>query len=166
MNIGLTLLGQSLVFLIFVAFCMKYIWPVLKSAMTERQQAIAQGLVAAEEAERKLGEAESGAEEERAKARAEAAQIIEQARQQANQMIEDAKGNARAEGERLLEAAQAEIDQGSQSGSGKPAPPGRRIGPDGRGTGARGEHRPQPPRTHARTSRSGAIEPTWRNSQL
>ena len=111
MNIGLTLFAQSLVFLIFVAFCMKYIWPVLKSAMVERQQAIAQGLVAAEEAERKLGEAESGAEEERAKARAEAAQIIEQARQQANQMIEDAKGNARAEGARLLEAAQAEIDQ-------------------------------------------------------
>lgn len=111
MNIGLTLFAQSLVFLIFVAFCMKYIWPVLKSAMAERQQSIAQGLAAAEEAERKLGEAESRAEEERAKARAEAAQIIEQARQQANQMIEDAKGNARAEGVRLLEAAQAEIDQ-------------------------------------------------------
>ena len=111
MNIGLTLFGQSLVFLIFVAFCMKYIWPALKSAMSERQRTIAQGLVAAAAAERKLGEAESGAAAERAKARAEAAQIVDQARQQASQMIEDAKSNARLEGARLLEAAQAEIDQ-------------------------------------------------------
>ncbi len=111
MNIGLTLFGQSLVFLIFVAFCMKYVWPFLKSAMAERRQSIAEGLAAAEEAERKLGEAKSGAEEELVKARAEAAQIIEQARQRSNQMIEDAKGEARAEGERLIEAARSEIDQ-------------------------------------------------------
>jgi len=111
MNIGLTLFGQSLVFLLFVAFYMKYVWPALKGAMEERKASIAQGLAAAEQAERKLGEAQSGAEQQRAEARAEAAQIIEQARQRGNQMIEDAKDQARAEGERLLQAAQAEIGQ-------------------------------------------------------
>ena len=111
MNIGLTLFAQSLVFILFVAFCMKYIWPLLKAAMEERRQSIAQGLAAAEEAERKLGEAHSGAEEALAKARADAAQIIEQARQRANRMVEEAKNEARAEGERLLESAKAEIDQ-------------------------------------------------------
>ena len=111
MNIGLTLFGQSLVFIIFVAFCMKYVWPHLKSAMDERRQSIAEGLATAEEAERKLGEAESGAEAELAKARAEAAQIIEQARRRGQQMIEDAKAQARTEGERLIEAARSEIDQ-------------------------------------------------------
>ena len=55
MNIGLTLFGQSLIFGIFVWFCMKYIWPPLKGMMRERQEAIAQGLAAAEDAEKKLG---------------------------------------------------------------------------------------------------------------
>ncbi len=111
MNIGLTLFAQSLVFILFVAFCMKYVWPLLKAAMEERRQSIAQGLAAAEEAERKLGEAHSGAQEELANARAEAAQIIEQARQRGSQMIEEAKNEARAEGERLLESARMEVAQ-------------------------------------------------------
>ncbi len=111
MNIGLTLIGQSLVFVVFVAFCMKYVWPHVKAAMTERQQAIAQGLEAAEAADKKLREAESGAESERAQAKREAAQIIEQARQRASQMVESARDEARAEGERMLEAARAEIGQ-------------------------------------------------------
>ncbi len=111
MNLNLTLIGQSLTFFVFAWFCMKYIWPFIKNAMHERQETIAQGLAAGEEAEKKLAAAESGAEEERARAKEEAARIIEQARQRANQMIEDARGEAREEGERLVEAARAEIDQ-------------------------------------------------------
>ena len=111
MNLNLTLIGQSLTFFLFAWFCMKFIWPLLKTAMRERQEAIAQGLAAGEEAERKLAEAESGAEEERAQAKAEAARIVEQARQRAGQMIEDARAEAREEGERLVEAARAEVDQ-------------------------------------------------------
>ncbi|NKC00448.1 MAG: F0F1 ATP synthase subunit B [Pseudomonadales bacterium] len=113
MNIGLTLIGQSITFMVFVWFCMKFIWPPLKDMMRERQEAIAAGLSAAEAAELKLTEAATGAEAELAKAKEEAAVIIEQARQRANQMIEDAKNDARDEGERLIEAAKAEIDQES-----------------------------------------------------
>ncbi len=111
MNITATLIGQSLTFIVFVWFCMKFIWPPLREAMRERQETIAQGLAASEEADRKLAEAASGAEAELAKAKEEAGAIIEAARQRANQMVEDAKGEAREEGERLLEAARAEIDQ-------------------------------------------------------
>lgn len=111
MNLNLTMIGQSLVFFGFVWFCLKYIWPFLKAAMTERQEAIAQGLASAEAAEKKLTEAASGAEDELAEAKEQAAQIIDQARQRANQMVEDAKGDAREEGERLVDAAKAEIDQ-------------------------------------------------------
>ena len=49
--------------------------------------------------------------ESRGTAKTEAAQIIDQARQRANQMVEDAKGEARDEGERLVEAARGEIEQ-------------------------------------------------------
>ena len=111
MNLTATLIGQSLTFAIFVWFCMKFIWPPLRTAMRERQEAIAAGLSAAEAADKKLAEAATGAEAELAKAKEEASQIIEQARQRGNQMVEAAKDEARQEGERILEAARAEIDQ-------------------------------------------------------
>lgn len=111
MNLGLTLFGQILTFLVVVWVCMKYIWPPLRTAMTERQESIAAGLAAAEEADKKLAEAATGAEEELAKAKEEAAAIIEQARQRANQMIDEAKDDARVEGERIIEAARAEVEQ-------------------------------------------------------
>ena len=80
MNLTATLLGQSLTFAVFVWFCMKFIWPPLVNAMRERQEAIAAGLRASEEADKKLAEAATGAEAELAQAKEEAAGIIEQAR--------------------------------------------------------------------------------------
>lgn len=111
MNLNATLIGQSITFLVFVMFCMKYIWPPIKQAMLERQEAIASGLRASEEADEKLAQAANNAEQEITAAKAEAASIIEQARARASQMVEDAKTDARSEGERLVEAARAEIEQ-------------------------------------------------------
>ena len=51
MNLNATLIGQSLTFLVFVMFCMKYIWPPIRQAMQDRQEAIAAGLRASEEAD-------------------------------------------------------------------------------------------------------------------
>ena len=111
MNITSTIIAQSLVFAVFVWICMRFIWPVMRDAMRERQANIAAGLQAAEDADRRLAEAKSGAEDELVKAKEEAAAIIEQARGRAQQMVEAAKTEAREEGERLKEAARAEIDQ-------------------------------------------------------
>ncbi len=111
MNLTSTLLAQSAVFMIFVWICMRFIWPPLREAMRERQANIAAGLQAAEDADRRLAEAKSGAEDELTKAKEEAAALIEQARGRAAQMVEAAKDEAREEGERLKEAARAEIDQ-------------------------------------------------------
>jgi F-type H+-transporting ATPase subunit b len=111
MNLNLTMIGQSITFIFFVWFCMKFIWPLLKTAMQERQEAIAQGLASAEAADKKLAEAKSGAEQELTRAKEEAAEIVERARARANQMIEEAKADARDEGERVKETARAEIEQ-------------------------------------------------------
>ena len=111
MNLNATLIGQSITFLVFVMFCMKYIWPPIRQAMNDRQEAIAAGLRATEEADEKLAQAADNAEQELVAAKAEAATIIEQARARSNQMVEDAKAEARSEGERLVEAAKAEIEQ-------------------------------------------------------
>ncbi len=111
MNMNLTLIGQSLAFLLFVWTCAKFIWPPLITAMRERQATIAQGLEKAVKAEQDLEQAQQRAGEELDKAKDEARQIIEQARARATQMIEEAKDDARREGERQKEAARAEIEQ-------------------------------------------------------
>jgi F-type H+-transporting ATPase subunit b len=111
MTINLTLLGQSITFLVFVWFCWKFIWPPLVNAMQERQKAIGLGLAAAERAEKDLKLAQERATDNLREAKLEAQQILEQARGQAAQMIENAKNEARAEGERLREAQKSEVDQ-------------------------------------------------------
>ena len=111
MNLNLTLIGQTVAFVFVVLFTMKYIWPMLISAMKERQETIAAGLRASEEADQKLALASSSAEEELVKAKDAAANILAQARDRANQMVEEAKNTAKEESERIIEAAQAEILQ-------------------------------------------------------
>ena len=111
MSLNWTMIGQTLTFIVFVAACWKWIWPLLINAMRERQEAIAEGLASAERAAKDLELAQERATDQLKDARNEAAGLIEQARQRANQMIEDAKNEAREEGERLKEAAQAEIEQ-------------------------------------------------------
>ena len=111
MNINLTLIGQTVTFIVFIWFCKSYIWPPLVAAMRERQKAIADGLAASERAEKDLELAQARVADQLREAKEEAQQIIEQARSRATMMIEEAKNDARDEGERLLEAARAEIDQ-------------------------------------------------------
>ncbi|MDZ7668398.1 MAG: F0F1 ATP synthase subunit B [Gammaproteobacteria bacterium] len=111
MTLNLTLIGQSITFLVFVWTCWKFIWPPLMNAMQERQKAIGEGLAAAERAEKDLQLARERATDNLREAKEEAAKILDQARGQANQMIENAKNDARAEGERLKEAQRAEIEQ-------------------------------------------------------
>ena len=111
MNINLTIIGQSIVFIIFMWFCMKFIWPFLIAAMRERQQSIAAGLEAAERSQKDLELAQRRAADHIKEARDEAGEIIEQARRRAAQMVEEAKQDARVEGERVKEAAEAEVEQ-------------------------------------------------------
>ena len=111
MNLNFTMIGQTVTFIVFVWACWKWIWPLLIDAMRERQEAIAEGLSAAERAAKDLELAQERATDQLKDAKEEAASLIEQARSRANQMIEDAKNDAREEGERLKEAARAEIEQ-------------------------------------------------------
>jgi F-type H+-transporting ATPase subunit b len=111
MNINATLIGQTITFFVFVWFCRQYIWPLLTTAMRERQEAIAEGLAASERAEHNLEQARARAAEELREAKAEAQQIIEQARKRATAMVEEAKDVAREEGERIKESARSEIEQ-------------------------------------------------------
>jgi F-type H+-transporting ATPase subunit b len=110
-NINLTIIGQAIAFAIFVIFCMKYVWPPITAALAERKSKIAEGLDAADRAERDLQLAKEKAAADMRQSKDEAAAIIEQANKRANQIIDEAKEQAREEAERVKHAAQAEIEQ-------------------------------------------------------
>ena len=111
MNINATIIGQSITFVIFVLFCMKYIWPVITTAMAEREQKIRDGLEAADRAEKALELAQDEAGLKLREAKQEAATILDAANKRSVQIVEEAKDQARIEGDRLKVAAKAEIEQ-------------------------------------------------------
>lgn len=111
MNINLTLIGQMIAFALFVWFCMKYVWPPIISAMQARADKIADGLEAADRADKDLELAQEAATKKLHQAKEEAASILDAANKRASQIVEEAKVQAREEGERLKAAAQAEIEQ-------------------------------------------------------
>ncbi len=111
MDINLTLLGEIIAFVLFIAFCMKFIWPLLIGAIEERQTKIADGLNAAEMAKAELATAQTQVQDELNASKAQTAQLIEQANRRAAQMIEEARAQAVAEGERIRQQAREAIDQ-------------------------------------------------------
>lgn len=111
MNINATLIGQSVAFLIFVLFCMKYVWPPVITALQERQKKIADGLDAANRAARDLELAQEKAGQQLREAKAQATEIIEQSKKRAAQLVDEAREQARVEADRVKAQALAEIEQ-------------------------------------------------------
>lgn len=111
MNINLTLFGQTITFAIFVWFCMKFIWPPIVQALSDRKKKIADGLAAAERGHHEHELAEKRAKDVLRGAKEQAAELIAQAHKRADEIVEESKDVARADGERLIVAARAEIDQ-------------------------------------------------------
>lgn len=111
MNINLTLIGQTISFAFLVLFCMKIVWPALLGIMQAREKKIADGLEAANRADKDLELAQKKATQQLREAKEQAAAIIEQANKRATQIIEEAKGQAVTEGDRLKAAAKAQIEQ-------------------------------------------------------
>ncbi len=110
MNINLTLIVQTLMFIVLIWFTMKVVWPMILGPMDERSRKIAAGLAAAEKGTQDLASAHERAEVIMREARERAAQIVDQAQHRANDMVEEAKGTASAEGARLLASAKEQID--------------------------------------------------------
>lgn len=111
MNINATLLGQTIMFVMFVWFCMKYIWPPITNAMGERAKKIADGLAAGERGKSELELATKKSLEILHEAKQKAAEVISQAENRAAQIVDEAKSAAKEEGERLLTGAKAEVEQ-------------------------------------------------------
>ena len=109
MDFNLTFIGQTIAMLVFVWFCMKYIWPPLTKAIEDRRKAIADGIAAGEKGQRELAEARQGSEAIMQEARQKAVQVVDIAHKRSNELVGEAKQVATAEGERLVQAARSEI---------------------------------------------------------
>lgn len=107
---NLTLIVQGIAFFAVAWLVMKFGWPHIIRAIEERQQKIADGLAAADNARKDLAQAQDKAGEELKAARVKANEIIDQANARASQLIEAAKADAIAEGQRQKTLAEAEIE--------------------------------------------------------
>jgi len=112
-DINMTLLGQTIAMIVFVWFCMKFIWPPILNALEERQQQIEEGLAAADKGKESLVKAAAEADEIVDVARKQATGILDQAHSRANEIVADGKADGVKERDRQLAAAKAEIEQES-----------------------------------------------------
>ena len=110
MEFNLTLIGQTVAMIVFVWFCMKYIWPFVIEAIENRQKEIADGLAAGERGRNSLADAKSEADTLLSAARDQARGIVDQANSRANQIVDGAKAEGEVEKLRRLESARSEID--------------------------------------------------------
>jgi F-type H+-transporting ATPase subunit b len=110
-NINASLIIQMIVFLILVAFTMKFVWPPIVKALDERAKKIADGLSAADKAKSELVNANKRVEQQLAAARTDATQRLADAERLAQSMVEEAKSRANEEGAKIIAAAKAEAEQ-------------------------------------------------------
>lgn len=110
MNFNATLIGQLIAFTVFVAFCMKYVWPPIIAAIEERQKKIADGLAASERASKDLELAQASATDQLREAKDEASKIIDQAKKRAAQLVEEETQKGHAEREKIIAQGHAEVE--------------------------------------------------------
>ncbi|MBI1174133.1 MAG: F0F1 ATP synthase subunit B [Sideroxydans sp.] len=111
MNINATLLGQTIMFAMFVWFCMKFVWPPIMAALEARKKQIADGLAAAERGKLDMELAAKRAADILREAKDKAAEIISHGDKRASEIIEEAKAKAEVEASNILERANSEIEQ-------------------------------------------------------
>lgn len=111
MNINATLLAQTIMFALFVWFCMKFVWPPIMAALDQRKKQIADGLADAERAKLDLELAAKRSAEILREAKEKVSEIVNNGEKRASEIVEAAKVQAKVEGDRIIAGAKAEIDQ-------------------------------------------------------
>ncbi|PJA25926.1 MAG: ATP synthase F0 subunit B [Alphaproteobacteria bacterium CG_4_10_14_0_2_um_filter_63_37] len=102
-------MGQVITFLILLFLLKRYVYGPITGLMDQRAEKIAQGLNQADEAKRRLQEAEIEAAELAKAAKTKALEILNQAEKSAGQLREESVAKAREEAEGIVAAAREEI---------------------------------------------------------
>jgi len=109
MDFNLTLIGQTVAMIVFVWFCMKWIWPPVMQAIDKRRKEIADGIAAGEKGQKELVDAKKGADGILADARQKAVQVVDIAHKRSSDLVGEAKNLAVQESERIVAQARGEI---------------------------------------------------------
>ncbi|TRZ67661.1 MAG: F0F1 ATP synthase subunit B, partial [Rhodocyclaceae bacterium] len=94
MNINLTLISQAIAFAVFIWFTVKFVWPPMLTAITERQKKSEEGLAAAERSKKDLELAQARSTDTLREAREKSTEMIGGAERQAAHIVEEARAEA------------------------------------------------------------------------
>ncbi|MGV6988058.1 F0F1 ATP synthase subunit B [Testudinibacter sp. P80/BLE/0925] len=109
MDINATLIGQSIAFLLFVWFCMKFVWPPIIKAIEERQAGIANALASAEAAKQEQADTKVLLEQELNAAKKQAQEIIDLANKRRNEILDEVRSEAESVKAKIIEQGYAEV---------------------------------------------------------
>ena len=110
MNINATLIGQTIAFIIFVWFCVKYVWQPIIKAIEERQSQIANALAAAEVAKKEQADTQALIEKEVNAAKTQAQSIIDAANRRRNEILAEVQNEAETLKAKIVEQGYAQIE--------------------------------------------------------
>ena len=110
MNNNATLIGQTIAFIIFVWFCVKYVWPPIIKAIEERQSQIANALAAAEVAKKEQADTQALIEKEVNAAKTQAQSIIDAANRRRNEILAEVQNEAETLKAKIVEQGYAQIE--------------------------------------------------------
>ena len=109
MNINATLIGQTIAFIIFVWFCVKYVWPPIIKAIEERQSQIANALASAEAAKKEQADTKNLVEQELLSAKVQAQEILDAANKRRNEVLDEVKAEAEELQANIIAQGYAEV---------------------------------------------------------
>jgi len=109
--VSISLISQMITFGLFIWFTMRFIWPKVTVVLDERRKTIADGIAAADKAEKDLEVAQFKAKEIVSEAKAQASVIIEKANQRSHRIHEDALEEGRQMMDKMRKSAKDEIAQ-------------------------------------------------------
>lgn len=111
MNINATILGQLISFILFVWFCMKFIWPPIILAVETRQKKIKESLVSAENAKKEFLLIQEKIKQEIKCSQKKAVLILNEANNKKLLILERAKAKAIEESKKIFKNNQLEINR-------------------------------------------------------
>jgi F-type H+-transporting ATPase subunit b len=105
-----TFIAEFIAFVLILGIIAKYILPRIQGPLHERQELIKKQVQDADEAKRKLAEADKAFQDALKEARAEAAQIRENARAEAQRTIEELRTQAQEEASRIIARGEEQLN--------------------------------------------------------
>jgi F-type H+-transporting ATPase subunit b len=105
-----TVIAEIFAFLIILFVLWKWVWPPVSTALKDRQDKVAKQVEEAEEAKRRLADAEDRFDKALAEARKEAAKIRDNARADGERIRTELREQAHAEVERIRQRGEEQLD--------------------------------------------------------